>query len=322
MSLSDLSSPDRWLFAVEHGEAILIPMDRASYRASIFLDARIVEAAGPVERVPVETLLAAAPPPQRIAWIFHVAHCGSTLLARALEELDDALVLREPLSLRQLGLEPDPQQLAAVLALLGRRYGGDVPTLVKANVPVNGLLPRIAAADPQAPAILLWSGLEDYLVAILRGPNHRGWVRGITDQLGARPWFGLAPVAGLGEAERAAALWLAQARLFAGALGAMPAARTLEAARFYADPAEVLARAARHVGRGADPARIAALVAGPLFNTYSKQPGVAFDNAARLAREADVRQALAGELTAGRRWIETHAPDAAELTRTLAAAAL
>jgi hypothetical protein len=42
-----------------------------------------------------------------------------------------------------------------------------------------------------------------------------------------------------------------------------------------------------------DPDTLAATTAGPLFATYSKNPTLAFDNAARLERRAQAEPAIA-----------------------------
>src|SRR5437868_14523592 len=99
------ATPDHYLFAFDDNCAIFRAMDRAAYHRSIFLDRRISPAGEAAFEVPLAPLLAwheqqpAAPPP-RIGWIFHIAHCGSTLLARALDLPERSLVLREPLALR------------------------------------------------------------------------------------------------------------------------------------------------------------------------------------------------------------------------------
>lgn len=312
------ASPDHYLHSFDGDDALIVAMDRDAYARSIFLDARISPAGEGADRVPVRALLASLPTPASTMWIFHVAHCGSTLLARALEALGPNLVLREPVALRQVALAPDPQRLALTLAMLGKRYDLAMPTLVKANVPVNFILAEVAAFDAAAPAILLHCGLRDYLLAILRSDQHRAWVRGVTGLLAPH----LGDLVGLSDAERAAALWLAQMQRFAAALTMMPAARSLDAETFFADPAAVLAAAARHFGIAADARAIDALVAGPLFATYSKNPGVAFDNAARVGRKAALEAALAHELEAARRWIERTAPDHAALAERIAEGAL
>ena len=294
-----VASPDHFLHSFEGDDAIIMPMDAAAYRRSIFLDKRISAADGEARMMPVVALpLPAASPP--LGWIFHMAHCGSTLLARALGDLGENIVLREPFALRQLAFEPDPSRLALVMAMLGRRYVPAVPTIVKANVPVNFLLPQIIAHDPSARAIMLYCALPDYLLAILRSDNHRSWVRNVTTQLAAY----LGDMAGLSDAERAAALWLAQTQRFGQALSAMPDARSLDAEQFFAQPEPVLAAACSHLGVAAAPGAIAAVVAGPLFATYSKNPTVVFDNAARIARRGLLAPVLAQDIDAARRWLD------------------
>jgi hypothetical protein len=54
---------------------------------------------------------------------------------------------------------------------------------------------------------------------------------------------------------------------------------------------------------------IAAVVAGPLFATYSKNPAVPFDNAARLERRGLLEPTLAGEVGEARRWLEHQGED-------------
>ncbi len=310
-----LGSPDHYLHSFDGDDALFVPMDRAAYQRSIFLDRRISPAGSGVLRVP-QSALASVPAPaaQPISWIFHVAHCGSTLLARALDDLSHDLVLREPLALRQLALQPEPGDLLAPsLALLSRRYPGGGPTLIKANVPVNFLLDRITASDPAAAAVFLHCSLRDYLLAILRSDTHRAWLRTVTGLLAPH----LGELSALSDAELGAALWCAQQRRFAEALSAMPNARSLDAELFFTEPCRVLAAAAQLLGFEADAAAITTLVAGPLFNTYSKNPAQPFDNAARLARRDALAAEIAGELAAAEAWIDGSAPDVRALHSTI-----
>ena len=75
-----------------------------------------------------------------------------------------------------------------------------------------------------------------------------------------------------------------------------------------------LAAASTHLDVTAAPDAIAALVAGPLFATYSKNPALAFDNGARLARREALEPALAGEIDAAPRWLDRTAADHAALS--------
>lgn len=296
------ASPDHYLFAFEGDQAVFRTMDRGAYHRSIFLDHRIAAADDKELRVPVATLTAfgdshgiAAP---RTAWIFHVAHCGSTLLARALDRPDGNLVLREPRPLRQLGLTRGPggdawrARLRLAAALAGRRYRPDAATIVKANVPVNFIAADLLALDPSAPAILLYFPLRAYLLAVLRSPAHRQWVVNVTTQLD------IAGVAGLDVAERAAALWLAQMRLYTELLAHYRGTRSLHADELLDAPHPALAAAAAHFGVDAD------LDADALLTTYSKVPGQAFDNAARLRLRADSAALLGPEIERARRWVD------------------
>lgn len=315
-SLRDLmASPDHYLFAFEGGQASLMPMDRAAYGRSIFLDRRISPAApnlARIDAVQLATLIerTGAPLPE-IGWIFHVAHCGSTLLARALDG-PGALVLREPVAVRQLAVEAANggrdagwrARLGLARRLLGRRYEAGSPTVVKANVPVNFIVDDLMAGRPGAPAVFLYHPLEAYLLAVLRSDEHRDWVLSVSAEL--KPELDRRePCEAVADpAVAAARLWLAQIRAYAEALGRYPNTASLDAATLFARPGPVLEAAARRFGAAMDVAAVDAVLAGPLFSTYSKSPGVAFDNAARLAREAEQRARLGDALTRARRWID------------------
>ncbi|CAN5643658.1 hypothetical protein BH10PSE14_BH10PSE14_00660 [soil metagenome] len=318
LTLDDLfASPDHYLHSFDDDGAVFVPMDRAAYHRSIFLDGRISPSADGTMVMPVASLTQLRRPAAPTAWIFHMAHCGSTLLARALDDTDASLVLREPLALRQTAIRPDATRLALVLAMIGKRYRADAPTLVKANVPVNFLLPQLAAADAAARAILLYLPLRAYLLAILRSDNHRTWLRNVTGQLSSH----LGDLSALDDAERAATLWLAQVQAFERALAAMPHARALDAEMFFADPFAVLTVAARHLDLPLSATTLEAAVGGPLFATYSKNPSLPFDNAARIARRAEVERTIAPELDIAEAWIARHAeqvaPDAALVAAAL-----
>ncbi|HYG48757.1 MAG TPA: hypothetical protein VD846_12565 [Allosphingosinicella sp.] len=308
LTLDDLfASPDHYLHSFEGDSALFVPMDRAAYHRSIFLDGRISPAADRSMKVPIGALLEPVRRPAPTAWIFHVAHCGSTLLARALDTPSTNLVLREPLALRQLALAPHPRGLALTAAMISKRYREDAPTIVKANVPVNFLLPDLVALDPNARAIFLYAEIRDYLLAILRNDNHREWLRRVTTELAAH----LGDLSRLSDAERCAALWLAQMRAFTDSISRMPNARALDAEAFFAEPRPVLKAAAGHLGVPMSEEEIGATVAGPMFATYSKNPEQAFDNAARLARKAELEGPLAEDIARARRWVEAAGGEAA-----------
>jgi hypothetical protein len=319
VTLADLlTSPDHYLHSFEGEAAVFVPMSRAAYHRSIFLDGRISPEGQGAIRLPLAPFAGRVPRASTTGWIFHVAHCGSTLLARALDQPATNLILREPLALRQLALAPDPNRLALVAAMLGKRYRPELPNVVKANVPVNFVLPRLLALDPTAPVIFLYLELRDYVLAILRSADHRAWLQRVTLQLANH----LGDVTALSDAQRAAALWLAQIRAFAAALATTQRGRSLNAEHFFADPTRTLAAVADHFCVPMDRATTYAVTSGPLFAAYSKNPAQPFDNAARIARSQDLAPVLANEITQAQGWIAQHGPDAPLALQQIEAVAL
>jgi hypothetical protein len=300
-TLDDLfASPDHYLHSFEGDEAIFLPMDREAYHRSIFLDGRISPVAATSVRLPVSALVERVPAPAPTGWIFHVAHCGSTLLARALDQLSTNLVLREPVSLRQLAFAPNKERLALVLAMLSKRYQTGMPTIVKANVPVNFLLPELADFDVEAPTIFLYLGLRDFLIATLRNDRHRLWLRRITDQLAAH----LGDFSPSSDAQRTAALWLAQMRAFSSAIERMPNSRSLDGEAFFAAPGRFLKPVAAHLGVPMSDDELELSVKGPLFANYSKIPDTPFNNDMRLSLKSQLETELGAELDQAQDWIE------------------
>lgn len=319
LTLADLfASPDHFLQSFEGDTAVFVPMDRAAYHRSIFLDARISPAEDGALRVPVAALVDAIPAPAPTGWIMHVAHCGSTLLARALDDMAANLVLREPQALRQLAFAAPDARLALTVAMLSKRYRPDAPTIVKGNVPTNMLLARIATTQPGARMILMYLPLREYLLAILRSDNHRTWLRNVTTNLASH----LAVSPNASDAERAAALWFAQMRIYADTATTVPNACSLDAEDFFARPHDVLTAAAEHLAVSLSQAEIATRVAGPLFATYSKNPAQSFDNAERLARRHAIEHDLAPELDQAERWIDERGTQAASAIAAVEAVAL
>ncbi|HYD26044.1 MAG TPA: hypothetical protein VEB68_14755 [Croceibacterium sp.] len=317
ITLHDLANdPALFLFGFDDDSAVFQTMTRDAFARSIFLDGRIKHGGLPSARVPVDALLRGwQPPPQaerRIGWIFHVAQCGSTLLARALDRPGRSLVLREPMALRRLGVlaggdggaadERLAALLRATLALLGKRWEADAPVIAKANVPVNFIAAEIMALDPAAPALLLHFPLDSYVAAVLRTEGHVRWAEAVFDELrlADSPYAGgQAPDS---PATKVAALWFAQMKAFERIAAAFPMARSLDANRFFARPADTIAAAAALFGVPLDPGEAAAIAAGELFRSYSKNPALDYDPEVREAREAEAKQRLTAEIAAARGW--------------------
>lgn len=338
LKIGDLfASPDHYLHAFEGDQAVFLDMDRAAYERSIFVDGRIQPASKRMLRVPVAPLVAfndqRASRPADPGWIFHVAHCGSTLLARALDRPGRSLSIREPMPLRQLGVEaaggrPAGADWIARLRLsrdlLGRRYANDEGVVVKANVPVNAILPALTSGRRDVRAIVLYFPLESHLAAILRSPNHRRWVDSVTAEMAGAIGPELAGLDSPTTVQRAAALWLVQMRAFERLLADCPGAVSLDADTLFDAPRDSVSAAADLFGAPFEPKALDAVIEGPLFARYSKNPDVAFTNSDRRARRASVLDSLRDDLRAARLFVETRLasePLAERLARPLASEA-
>jgi hypothetical protein len=322
--------PDQFLLAFEANDAVFVEMDRAAYHRSVFLDGRISPRSNEQTRLPVAALAAeldGRPLSPSAGYIYHVAHCGSTLLARALDLPESNIVLREPMALRRLGAqaatlfgkphgEAWETRAKVVTTMLARRYAADGPAIVKANVPVNFMIPRMLEIAPDHPAIAIYFPLEDYLIAIMRSPNHRRWIENVTAELqnGITALTGQAPAGG--GAETAALLWLAQVKLFDDLMARDKNAASLNAEDLFNRPKDTVAAAFKHFGQPQPDALVDRIVASELFARYSKNPNVAFTNAARLERKQKLRAELASELAQARALIE-RLPAARDLPKQL-----
>ena len=311
-----LDDPSLFLFEFDGDTAVFQTMTRDAFHRSIFLDARIKHGDRPKVRVPLDMLVNASaklePAERRIGWIFHVAQCGSTLLARALDHPGRSLVLREPASLRRLGVRAlssameDQDRFSALLrvttALLGKRWEPDAPVIVKANVPVNFIAYPLMKLDPATTAIMLHFTLDSYVAAILRTEGHVRWTEGVFEEmrLGESPLVVSNMPASA--ATKAAALWFVQMKAYEAILRDFPAARSLEAGVFFREPALTVEAAADLFGVPLKAGEAEAMAAGDLFQSYSKNPALDYDLEVREAREAEAKQRLAGEIAAAATW--------------------
>ena len=192
-------SPDLHAAKVDFDTRLIsfVPMTRATYRASSFLDHRTQAASRESLEVPISDLLAAGaelPPPQgSVHYIFHAAFCCSTLLARYLDLIPPCFVLKEPLLLTETALVR-PHAIEAhndgtlppaewdrffnlSVRLLNRRYAPEDVVVSKANDLCNSLGEILLARDPASKAVFLTISLKEFLLLVLKAPDRRQWLR-------------------------------------------------------------------------------------------------------------------------------------------------
>lgn len=158
------------------GDVQWVTCDRARLRAATFLDGR--EKFWSTQRVEA---LADRPPPGMTppAVIFHVGFCGSTLLARLLDQDGVSLVLREPQALTDIASQAgrsDPSQVSAVLRWTLPHLAAAAGTercVIKPSNWVNGLAPELAGGGHVGRAVFLDMAPRAFLRAVFRGGRDR-----------------------------------------------------------------------------------------------------------------------------------------------------
>jgi hypothetical protein len=311
------SSPDVFIhnFDVAGDRALIIRLSAEQRRKASFLDDR---ALGPgVEGgwaawSDVEAAAARAPT-AKANFIFHIGHCGSTLISRLIEEAAGVRSLREPGALRTLAsIDADARDGLALwsaadferrLALFLNVASKGERTVIKATSWCGGLIERTGG-----PALFCYSMPETYIATMIGGANNPLdlklnapiRLRRSRHLCGER----VAKLSALSPGELAAMSWATEAATMA------PYASRLQAVEFDAfleKPAEGLAAALSHLSLSAEPARIKAALSGPLMRTYSKDTSYDYSPDDRSALIAEYRAANGAEIARGMKWLEAAA---------------
>lgn len=171
----------------------LVETSRERLFASPFLDGRSPFAQGDAIEIPLSTALSARWPrpayPDRL--VFHVAYCGSTLLATMLDVAGHSFAEREPnvlVNLANAGRLVAPGRLEAALdlvrALLRRTWRPGEHSLCKPSNWANNLIPALTADPERIRPLFIAADKREYLDAVFRGGRPRmEYVVRVTDHL-------------------------------------------------------------------------------------------------------------------------------------------
>jgi hypothetical protein len=281
-------------------------LSEADYRAASFLDRRAVQPGTPTGAVPwslAEPWLVDLP--RRCDFIFHISHCGSTLLSRLIGTAPGVFSVREPGILRGLDAADSEARIDAALGLLSRVFQPAERPLVKATSVVNAVTDRLMARATESRAILIALPAETFLAAVLDGSQSD--IQASADerlarliQLGRLEVGVTTPTLG----EQAAAAWACEMATL-GTLAKAHPHRThwIDFDRFLASPAPTLRAALGFLDRDAD---VEAILAGPLMHRYAKKTEVAYDGSTRDSLLTASRERYGHEITAGLRWLDRH----------------
>ena len=275
----------------------------AAYREVSFFDQRATAAA---ERTGVVPWAMAEPwlvdLPKRCDFIFHVSHCGSTLLSRLLGTDDTCLPVREPGILRGLTARDPTSRFDATLGLLSRTFHPHQRSLIKATSVVNAVAEQLLSRATDARAALVFVPAETFLASVLDGSMsdieahaESRWQR--LQALGVTPDAATPASPG----EHAAAAWLCEMRSLERVAGIFPErTRWVNFNTFLEQPDVVLSGMADFFRLSLD---ASAALAGPIMHRYAKQPGVRYDADSREALLTTARQSHATDIQAGLAWL-------------------
>jgi len=325
-----LSSPNFYPLKMDFDTGLLsfVPMSRATYKSSSFLDGR-TQAAGP-ERydLPAADLLQAAADlpaaPTRAHYIFHAAFCCSTLLARYLELIPPCFVLKEPLFLTQMAVVR-PRAIAAhndgALApaewtplfdlcarLLGRGLVAEDIVAIKVNDICNSLGEMLLARDPGAKAVFVTIGLRDFLLVLLKAPERRQWLRGRLlkarkDAAIVPELTGFDPVQ-MSDAEGGAFLWALNEALRARLCALNPSrVLTVPGEQIAESPAEPVRAVADHFGLPVSQGLPKNVFSDATAARHAKDPSRTYDARSRRKELKILEKQIGAEADLGVTWI-------------------
>ena len=182
---------------LDNGTLEFARVDLAQFRSANFLDERLERQTGARKSLSipdaariVSGLRSGQDRLRKINYIFHSAFCCSTLISRCLDIPGSSRSLREPSVLLQLAnckraghpLARDSNKFMALLdtaavCLTLTGDGGEYVAL-KATNAANNIAGEISACESTGSILLLYSGLERFLVSVIgKGEGCRAYVR-------------------------------------------------------------------------------------------------------------------------------------------------
>lgn len=293
---------------------LLVQLSEPELRDHSFLDQRVLRQDMPFQWVawPQFASAVATLPEKAPAYIFHIGHCGSTLLSRLIAAATNTRALREPLPLRAIAGDRaggrasflGGDELGIRLKLLERAWAvGPAATTVKATSICTNVIDIV---DEESPVVFIYQQADTHLAVALAGQNTLQDLRGFA-QIRYRRLADVAPdlppLADLSVGELAALTWLAEVSSADRALRDRPALK-LDFDKFLQHPAERLATACAWLGFDTTPEQCSTAVNGPILRRYSKALEHPYDPNLRNDIISESRHNNAGEIRKGMELID------------------
>lgn len=304
------------------GNLLLVELSAAEISAASFLDQRVLKQTTKWVWVPwplVSDIFKKVPVAKPPGFIFHVGHCGSTLLSRLLEFADDTQCLREPLPLRTLAQDfADAGDGRSFLTQQARQEHlqtlskmwcrGAVNTVIKATSICTDLLADINTSVPGSKSIFMYNRPETHIATLLAGQNAltdlKGFAQLRLQRLQQKTGLDI-QLNQLSAGQLAALSWLSETSSASRSLEAFPQhIALLEFDSLLDRPHETLTRMLHHLDMTAAVETVEKAVQSPVLQTYSKAPEHQYNAQTRAAILADSRVKFRQDIYGALDWLE------------------
>jgi len=301
---------------------LLVELSEDEVRAASFLDQRVL---GPARRGSwvawrqVADSMKGHADSEPPGFIFHVGHCGSTLLSRLLEFAEGTRSLREPLPLRSLAqdladagagrsLLSREEQLERLRVLCRMWRRGAAHTVIKATSICTGLLTQLQAFSPPCRSVFIYNRLETHVATLLAGQNAltdlKGFAQLRLQRLQQKTGLEI-ELCRLSLPQLAVLGWLSETTSVVDAMRDHAAQiAVLEFDSLLADPGGALAMVLAHLKLPSGGGAIENALRSPVLRTYSKAPEHSYDAGTRKAILADARSRFGREIKSALGWAE------------------
>lgn len=300
---------------------LLAELSADEVSATSFLDQRVLKQTTRGVWVPwqmVADIINKAPNGEPTGFIFHVGHCGSTLLSRLIAFAEDTQSLREPLPLRILAQDlanfhdgrsflNQQAQLERLQILLKMWNRGVRHTVIKTTSICTDLLPQIHSFQPDAKSIFIYNRSETHIATLLAGQNALTDLKGFAQLRLQR----LQQITGLdihlnqlSLGQLAALSWLSETTSVTRSLEKYSEQIALLGFEsLLQHPAGTLAQLLKHLNITANNETVEKAIRSPVLKSYSKAPEHQYNAQTRAAILADSRSRFRQEIKAALDWL-------------------
>lgn len=323
-------NPDYYLYRldIEKSEVQLLEVTPDAYVVSAFLDNRIVLTRERLHGFTIDAIISAmqqvGASPARVHYLFHSAFCCSSLLARSFQIPKIAMVLREPIVLRQLcdlkrpmilngndWLAQGHALLDLAITLLSKTYFDSEAVLIKPTNLANNMIAEMLALRPDAKAIFLYSDLKDFLISNLKKTDEtqqkmRTLARMFARDISYLRHFPDLDIDSLNWLQAVFIVWHAQMLNFSNFLKLSDNQKiaSLNSSTLLAKPRETMAAVSGFYGFGLDAEKIREIVSGPTWKTHAKDPLAPYDQEERERENAAIASRYRTEIEEVLRWAD------------------